>query len=233
MDEHARRSPPVPLSLRPRDNPAGEAAADAGPGDDWLVRVHVDDPAAVVSVREAVREGLARVTGRRHGLVVVCVGTDRSTGDALGPLTGHKLRTMLSGAAAVYGTLEEPVHAGNLAERMTEIQRRHPAHAFLAVDACLGSLENVGTICIGQGALRPGAGVNKVLPPVGDLHITGVVNVGGFMEYFVLQNTRLHLVMRMATVISEALAGLLEPPWALREAAATHAGRLTAHRSWF
>ena len=41
---------------------------------------------------------------------------------------------------------------------------------------------------------KPGAGVNKDLPPVGDLYITGVVNVGGFMDYLVLQNTRLYLI---------------------------------------
>jgi hypothetical protein len=37
------------------------------------------------------------------------------------------------------------------------------------------------------------------------MHIVGVVNVGGFMEYLVLQNTRLSLVMRMAEVISTGL----------------------------
>jgi len=31
------------------------------------------------------------------------------------------------------------------------------------------------------------------------------VNVGGFMEYFVLQNTRLSIVFNMAEVIAESL----------------------------
>jgi len=52
--------------------------------------------------------------------------------------------------------------------------------------------------------LLPGTGVNKTLPPVGDLQVLGVVNVGGFMEYFVLQNTRLSAVMRMVEVVSVA-----------------------------
>ena len=58
---------------------------------------------------------------------------------------------------------------------------------------------------IGMGSLQPGAGVNKRLPQVGDVYITGIVNVGGFMEYFVLQNTRLSLVTKMAAVICEGL----------------------------
>jgi hypothetical protein len=40
---------------------------------------------------------------------------------------------------------------------------------------------------------------------VGDYHLIGVVNVAGYMEHVVLQNTRLSLVIRMADVITEAL----------------------------
>ena len=176
----------------------------------WSVRIHVDQPRAGETVREAVREGLDLAGGGARKVIVVCIGTDRSTGDALGPLTGYRLLTGAAPGTAVFGTLEEPVHAGNLTERLLDIHRLHPASVVVAVDACLGSLENVGTICVGLGALRPGAGVNKALPPVGDLHVTGVVNVGGFMEYFVLQNTRLHLVMKMSAVIAQGLAGLAE-----------------------
>jgi putative sporulation protein YyaC len=76
---------------------------------------------------------------------------------------------------------------------------------MLAVDACLGQAEQIGSIAIALGPVKPGAGVNKVLPAVGTLHITGTVNVAGFMEYLVLQNTRLSLVMQMARVISDAI----------------------------
>ena len=37
------------------------------------------------------------------------------------------------------------------------------------------------------------------------MHITGIVNVSGFMEYFVLQNTRLHLIMEMAKTIAKGI----------------------------
>ena len=42
---------------------------------------------------------------------------------------------------------------------------------------------------------------------MGDIHITGIVNVSGYMEFFVLQNTRLNLVMKMAKKIA---AGIIE-----------------------
>lgn len=124
-----------------------------------------------------------------------CIGTDRSTGDSLGPLVGTRLEAL---GYPVTGTLDEPLHAMNLDERLAEI----PEGAYVvAVDACLGQVSSVGNINHMKGPIKPGAGVNKDLTPVGDYHYKGIVNVGGFMEYFVLQNTRLSLVMKMADEI--------------------------------
>jgi putative sporulation protein YyaC len=137
--------------------------------------------------------------------VIVCVGTDRSTGDALGPLVGSKLNKLDPPRSHIYGTLEYPVHAMNLEETLDRITDKHPSAFVIAIDACLGQLNSVGSIQLNTGPLKPGAGVNKDLPPVGDIHLTGIVNVGGFMEYFVLQNTRLSLVMNLADVITASL----------------------------
>jgi putative sporulation protein YyaC len=138
-------------------------------------------------------------------LAVLCIGTDRSTGDALGPLTGSRLLELGCPELFVLGTLAEPVHATNLSQALATLQVHPETPLVVAVDACLGRLESVGSITLARGALRPGTGVNKNLPAVGDLHITGIVNVGGFMEYMVLQNTRLHLVYRMAQVIASGI----------------------------
>jgi len=73
----------------------------------------------------------------------------------------------------------------------------------------LGNLHSVGSIQVGMGPLKPGAGVNKNLPEVGEVHITGIVNVAGFMEYFVLQNTRLSIVMKMADIISRSIQSVV------------------------
>ncbi|SDL15071.1 spore protease YyaC [Natronincola ferrireducens] len=140
-------------------------------------------------------------------LVFLCIGTDRSTGDALGPLVGHKLeRPLLKHPNVyVYGTLEEPVHAKNLKEQIDSIYDNLKNPFIVAIDACLGRVERVGYITIGHGPLNPGAGVNKQLPSVGNLHIMGIVNLGGYMEYMILQNTRLQLVMKMADAISDGI----------------------------
>ncbi|MCM3173569.1 spore protease YyaC [Paenibacillus sp. MER 99-2] len=140
-----------------------------------------------------------------QNVVIVCIGTDRSTGDCLGPLVGSALAKWDSPLFHLYGTLDEPVHAMNLQETLHKIQATHHNPYVIGIDACLGQSSSVGCIQVVNGPLKPGAGVNKELPPVGDIHLTGIVNVGGFMEYFVLQNTRLSLVMRMSEIISSSL----------------------------
>lgn len=168
-----------------------------------------DDLHADESLADELLQHIPSVTSRP--IVFVCIGTDRSTGDSLGPLVGTLLEEKKLESFYVYGTLDEPVHAVNLADRLEEIKALHSDPYIIGIDACLGRNKNVGAIQVGQGPVKPGAGVNKELPPVGELHITGIVNVSGFMEFYVLQNTRLNLVMKMAKTIANGIyqAGLL------------------------
>lgn len=45
---------------------------------------------------------------KENELVLLCIGSDRSTGDSLGPLVGHKLSKALAGKLTIYGTLKSP-----------------------------------------------------------------------------------------------------------------------------
>lgn len=165
-------------------------------------KIHIEDPLAASKFALDLIYRLERFgIDRDNPKILLCIGTDRSTGDCLGPLVGSKIDLTKQDFFAVYGTLDKPVHASNLKEKLAEIHSNYKEPFIIAVDACLGQIENVGCINLGDGSLQPGAGVNKDLPPVGQIHITGIVNVGGFMEYLVLQNTRLNMVMRLADVI--------------------------------
>ncbi|MGZ9585961.1 spore protease YyaC [Paenibacillus marinisediminis] len=167
-------------------------------------KVAYDKPEAASLIMDAVSDHL-RVRAPHQNIIVVCIGTDRSTGDCLGPLVGSQLMKLDSKNYTTMGTLSEPVHAMNLQDTLDRLEQEHPNSFIIAVDACLGQSSSIGHIQVLSGPVRPGAGVNKQLPPVGDMHVTGIVNIGGFMEYFVLQNTRLHLVMEMSEVIAHAL----------------------------
>ena len=50
----------------------------------------------------------------RDGVVFLCIGTDRSTGDSLGPLIGYKLKEQKIRRVEIVGTLERPVHCDAL-----------------------------------------------------------------------------------------------------------------------
>ena len=138
--------------------------------------------------------------------IIVCIGTDRSTGDALGPLTGTYLKQLNLKHMDVYGTLHHPVHAQNLAHYISTFNDEYKRPFIIAIDACLGKSTSIGNITLGTGPLSPGAALNKKLPVIGDVHLTAVVNVSGFMEYAVLQNTRLSIVTDMATTIASILS---------------------------
>ena len=169
------------------------------------LKFNVSQPNVIYDLAVSIRNVVQTATSGGYQIVVLCIGTDRSTGDALGPLTGTKLK-VLNLFPHIYGTLDEPVHATNLESRLAEINTSFSHPFVIAVDACLGKLENVGCVTLGHGAVKPGAAVNKDLPAVGNAYITGIVNVGGFMEHMVLQSTRLNLVMKMADTIAHSIS---------------------------
>lgn len=149
--------------------------------------------------------GEIMVEENREGVVFLCIGTDRSTGDSLGPLIGYKLKGQGVRRMEIVGTLERPVHAMNLEQSMEMVRVKFPNHVIVAVDASVGSAEHVGCITLGRGALRPGLGVCKELQAVGDIFITGIVGGYGSYDPLMLQSVRLSIVMRMADYICESI----------------------------
>ena len=138
-------------------------------------------------------------------IIFLCIGTDRVTGDCLGPYIGAQLSSHAFPMVHVYGTLSAPVHALNHTDTMQEIQKRHPGSLIIAIDSSLGQKKHLGYVTISNGALYPGAAVHKKLPPVGHIHITGIVNVSGVLEHLTLQTTRLSTVISIADQITDGI----------------------------
>lgn len=136
--------------------------------------------------------------------LIVCIGTDKCIGDCLGPLVGTFL-IKESFPYPVVGTLENPTHAVNLESVMKDIQRKYKNPFIIAVDACLGHSEYIGDIQVKLGPVRPGKGVGKNLPHVGDISIVGVVDSIDISDIFSIRSIRLNLIMKMAEVISSAI----------------------------
>lgn len=172
--------------------------------------INVDSASAFLNYTSELQSLISKGMEQGHdSLVFVCIGTDRSTGDSLGPLVGYKIGKLKHKNVYVYGDLDNPVHAKNLDEVMQRIEITCPNPYIIAIDACLGRMDHVGCILIGEGSIKPGSGVNKELAPVGNMYITGIVNFGGFMDFLVLQNTRLSMVMKMADLVASGIRFVL------------------------
>lgn len=148
----------------------------------------------------------------KTGVVILCIGTDRSTGDSLGPLIGYKLKEMNTVNFTIFGTLDRPVHAMNLDEYVNILQRFYRNDLVVAVDASVGHKEHIGYVTLGKGALKPGLGVSKELRAVGDIFITGIVGSCGNYDPLMLQSVRLSVVMNLADCISSSIY-LVEKLW--------------------
>ena len=137
--------------------------------------------------------------------IFLCVGSDRSTGDSLGPLVGTMLKEK-NIPFPVYGTLEEPVHALNIKKVLKDIHIRYEDPFIFGIDACLGDEERIGSVFIKEGAFIPGNAVNNVLPSVGNYHLKAIVNyLDPISPVQSLNSTRLYTVKILAEIITEII----------------------------
>lgn len=163
------------------------------------------EPNSYDSAYKYLHDNLIDIVNSNRPIILLCIGTDRSTGDSLGPLTGHILESYNLNNIYIYGNLLNPVHAGNLEKTIESIYYSFNNPYIIAIDACLGKLQDIGKVYLDLGSLSPGLALNKSLPPIGDLNITGIVNISGKLEYMILQNTRLYTVMCLANCISQLI----------------------------
>ncbi len=150
--------------------------------------------------------------------IVVCIGSDLILGDSLGPLIGTMLKK--EGISEfVYGTLNFPITAKEIEYAKIHLKEMHPNSFLIAIDAAIGSPEDVGIIRIVKGGLKPGLGVDKNLGTIGDASIIGVVASKSLQNYNLFNLTRLNLVFKMAEKITAGIIDYIsltqkkEPPF--------------------
>ena len=138
-------------------------------------------------------------------IVFLCIGSDLVVVDSLGPLVG----TMLVEHGVpfhVFGTLEDPIHALNLKKRLNDIKKQFQQPLIIAVDACIGDKDQLGSIIFEKGPLFPGIALGKSLPSVGDYQIKAVVGCKNIYEPSqIFQNTRLYHVINTAKEVTEMI----------------------------
>lgn len=139
--------------------------------------------------------------------VILCIGSDLSVGDSLGPVTGTKLKEKLSGLNCyVYGTLAKPITAHEVKYMNEFIKATHPQSPIIAVDAAVGLSGDIGLIKVAKRAMKPGSGANKKLSKIGDVSIMGIVAERSVFNYSLFSATRLNIIYKMSEIISEGIA---------------------------
>ena len=139
--------------------------------------------------------------------VVLCIGSDLSVGDSLGPVTGTKLKEKLAGLNCyVYGTLAKPITAHEVKYMNDFLKSTHPNCPVIAVDAAVGLAGDIGLIKIAKKGIKPGSGANKKLQRVGDVSVMGIVAERSVFNYSLFSATRLNIIYKMAEIISEGIA---------------------------
>jgi len=131
----------------------------------------------------------------------LCIGSDLSTGDSFGPLTGTLLKRM--GVTGVLGSLDDTVHAKNIADKIEQVPENH---FVVAIDAIMGRHKELGCITFINGPLHPGAAMKKNLPPVGDVSILFNVAPAGFANFVMLGCVSLNTVWQGANLLARGIS---------------------------
>lgn len=141
--------------------------------------------------------------------VIINIGTDRVTGDCLGPLLGTLLEEKELSNIKIYGTLKDPIHAKNLEYKILEIYKAHPDAFFLAIDACLAQdYEHLDKIYLRSIPIQPGKGLGKDLLSVGDYSIIANVAMADEFNFFELNRVRLNIVWNLANKLKKEIIEL-------------------------
>ena len=142
--------------------------------------------------------------------VIICIGSDLSVGDSLGPITGTKLKEKLKGTNCyIYGTLSQPITAHEIKFVNDFVRNTHPSSPVIAIDAAVGGAGVIGMMRVAKHGVAPGSGANKKLAKVGDVSIIGIIAEKSVFNFSILSATRLNMVYKMANIIAEGVASFV------------------------
>lgn len=141
--------------------------------------------------------------------VIICVGTDLVVGDCLGPYIGTKLNEKLQGKSFIYGTLNSPITALEIETIKKTIKIIHPSSKILVIDAAVGKKDEIGFIKLIDSGIKPGLGINKDLPSIGDVSIIGIVSDYNNKTASNQPITRFSLVYRIANQIINGITNYI------------------------
>ena len=140
--------------------------------------------------------------------IILCVGSDLVIGDSLGPLCGTMLKSKNINSF-IYGTLKNPITAKEMPYISTYLKKTHPSSPIITIDAAVGNNDDIGLIKVINKGIKPGLGVNKDFETLGDLSIIGIIASKTKNNHALYSLTRLNLVYKTATMITDGVVDFL------------------------
>ena len=146
-------------------------------------------------------------------IVFLCVGTDRITGDAFGPIVGSKLIRLFEKDnffnINIYGSLEENINYNNVEDYIKDVDKT----LMIVIDSALSIKENIGKIFVTNNKTVLGKGLNKNRIEIGDISIKTVVAKDSktiINNFKILQNVSLNTVIGLADIVSEGIYDVIK-----------------------
>ena len=144
-------------------------------------------------------------------ITFICVGTDRITGDAFGPIVGTKLKKLFEKDnffnINVYGSLDKNITYNNIEDYYNKVINTNDT-ITIVIDSALSIKENIGRIFVTNNKTILGKGLNKNKIAIGDISIKTVVakeSTKIINNFKMLQNVSLNTVIRLADIVSEGI----------------------------
>ena len=166
---------------------------------------YIEDKYLYLSIAKALSKC---VDSKAKNLVFVFVGSDCNIGDSLAPLCSALLNVSDSNVF-IYGNLGELITAKEVPFMSKYLKYAHPDSIIIVIDAAIGKKWDIGRVKVQNFGIKPGLGVNKDLPMLGDISIIGVVGEKGSFKNGSLPQIRLSTIYNMAKNIAKGIETFL------------------------
>ena len=141
--------------------------------------------------------------------VVLCIGSDKVSGDCLGPTVGTLLIEKHNVNAFVYGRIGRSVNSLNISDYVNFLNDNHKDALIIAVDACLGKSGDVGKVKICDRGVSAGLAVGRNNKRVGDVAVLGIVGEAGSDNMSALLSVPYGSVYALAESVARSVAALI------------------------
>ncbi|MDR1939802.1 MAG: spore protease YyaC [Clostridiales bacterium] len=139
--------------------------------------------------------------------VIMCIGSDRVSGDLLGPAVGKILVEEYNLRAYVYGVTGRNINGENIDEYDGFIKKIHGGSVVVAVDACLGPEREIGQIKVSRCGVGAGFAVRKPGKRYGDVGVVGIVAKNSSDNVMQLLSAEYSLVEKLSRKVAEYVFG--------------------------